>query len=202
MLYVYIGCLAFGLLYSIGSALLSGHGFDHGGGDHGGHGGGDSADLPSLFNPLVIASAITAFGAAGTIGKLGFGMGELISSLLALTFSGIVGAGMFFGVVKLMYNSQSNSSFSQSDLIEMDAEVATPVPEGGMGEIVYVIGGVRHSMPAKSIYKEKIAKGEIAKIKEVSGGIAYIARKLTIDDLELLESEKGESRKSERNKNI
>ena len=76
MLYVYIGCLTFGLIYSVVSALLGSHGFDHGAGDAGGahgisldsHDGSiDSADVPSPFNPLVMASAIVSLGFAGAI---------------------------------------------------------------------------------------------------------------------------------------
>lgn len=68
MFYIYIGCLTFGVLYSIISAVFGSHGFDHGGLHHAGidiHGDADGADLPSPFNPIVIASAIATFGEIG-----------------------------------------------------------------------------------------------------------------------------------------
>ena len=71
MLQIFVGCLAFGVLFSVFSIIFGAHGIDHGGFDHvgaGGHAahvGSDSADAPSPLNPLVISSAITAFGAVG-----------------------------------------------------------------------------------------------------------------------------------------
>ena len=88
--------------------------------------------MPSPFNPLVIASAITAFGAFGLIGKAGFKWGDLISTIVALAFAGAVGTIIFFGIVKFMYNSQSNSMFSLDELTGTEAEVTTPVPENGL----------------------------------------------------------------------
>jgi len=195
MLYFYIGCLAFGALYSIASFLLGGHGFDHSGMDHGGHGGGDSADIPSPFNPLVIASAITVFGAAGLIGKAGFGMGTFPSAILAVLFAAIVGTVMFFGVVKLMYDSQSDSTYSEEDLAGIEAEVITPVPAKGMGEIACVVKGVRYNLTAKTDTGEEITRGRIVRIRSVAGGIALVSPKITIDELDFLKEDRKEDRK-------
>lgn len=203
MLFVYIGCLAFGILYSLGALILGGHDAGHGGGfDHGGgdvHAG-DSADMPSPFNPLVMASAISTFGAAGLVGKIGFGMGDIKSSLLGLVFAGIIGTVMFFGVVRFMYNSQSDSTFSISDLAGYEGEVITPIPEKGMGEISYLINGVRYSIPARAL-EGSLNRGEAVRIKEVSGGIAYVSRKLTLEDLDSIEIENRES-DQRKNKNM
>ena len=196
MLYVYIGCLTFGALYSVLSLILGGHGYDHGSVDHGGA---DHGDIPSPFNPLVIASAITTFGAAGLIGKLGFGLGNLFSSMVALGFAGVIGALIFFGIVKLMYNSQSNSTFSQSDLVGTEAEVLTPIPQNGVGEVVCLIHGVRYSLTAKNAYGEAEPRGEKVLILEVKDNIALVTRKIAIDDVDVMESEELASEHRQRN---
>ncbi len=186
MLYVYIGCLTFGGVYSILSLLLGGHGVDHGadaGLDHGA----DHGDLPSPFNPLVIASAITTFGAAGLIGTLGLGFGNILSLFFALGLAGVVGAAIFFGVVKLMYGEESDSTFSQNDLIGVEAEVITPVPKNGLGEVVCSIRGIRYNLTAKNDCEESIQKGEKVRIKEVENNTAIITKKMTLDDLEYLD---------------
>ncbi len=189
MLYVYIGCLTFSVLYSIVSFLFDAHGFDHGGNAgvdfSNGHGGGNSADAPSPFSPLVIASAITVFGAVGIITKLGFGIADIISLILALAFAGVIGVIIFFGIVKFMYSSQSNSAFFQEDLVGAEARVITPIPQDGMGEISYVINGMRHNMAARSENNQFIGMGEIVKIREVSNNTALVLRKLTVDDLDI-----------------
>lgn len=186
LIYVFIGCLAFGGFYSIVSLFLGGHGFDHGvdhaGGADGAH---HASDGPSPFNPLVIASAITAFGAVGLIANKGFGMSSLWSTIDALGFAGLIGAAIFFGIVKLMYNSQSNSLFSLDDLADTVAEVLTPVPEKGLGEIAYVVNGIRYTISARSLEGDSIPRSETVIIREVSGNVAIVQKKLTIDDIEL-----------------
>lgn len=219
MLYVYIGCLTFGILYSLGSVLLSSNGFDGDGADHGGldidgdgfdnggldidfdgiddggldvHGdtGADSdADTPSPFSPVVIASAITAFGAVGLIGKLGFKMSDLTSALVSLGLAGAVGAAIFFGIVKFMYNSQSNSAYSQSDVVGFDAEVIIPVPSNGFGEVACVINGVRCNFTAKSAANEEIRRGEVVRIRNISNNVAIVARKMTLEDYERMKKD-------------
>ncbi|NLK88417.1 MAG: hypothetical protein GX279_13175 [Clostridiaceae bacterium] len=239
MLYVFIGCLAFGVFYSLASFLLGGHGDHDGGVDSGadidvghgidvgadidvghgidigadidvghgvdigadidvGHGAvevdaghdgahavshGDDAHTPSPFNPLVIASAITAFGAAGLISMTGFGLNSLMSTIVALGFSGAIGAALFFGVVKFMYGSQSNSVFSLDDLIGFEAEVITPLPEKGLGEIAYMAHGMRSTISARSVDGTEIQRGSRVIIREITGNAAVVQLKLTLDDI-------------------
>lgn len=231
MLYVYVGCLTFGIIYSLVSALLGSHGFDGDGADHSGldihcdgidhggldihcdgvdHGGFDihidgvehgcldvhndagvdsDVDTPSPFSPVVIASAITAFGAMGLIGKIGFKMSDFVSALVSLGIAGAVGAAIFFGIVKVMYNSQSNSTYSQNDVIGFDAEVITPIPSSGLGEIVYVINGVRYNLAAKSADSEGIGRGEIVKIRNILSNVAIVVPKMTLEDYDRMREE-------------
>lgn len=190
LLYVFIGCLAFGAFYSVISLVLGGHGFDHGI-DHGGGADGahHASDGPSPFNPLVIASAITAFGAVGLIANKGFGMSNIWSTIVALGFAGAIGAGIFFGIVKFMYNSQSNSLFSLEDLADTEAEVLTPIPEDGLGEIAYVINGTRYTLSARALEGGRIKRGAEVIIREVAGNVAVVQQKLTIDDIEISQEE-------------
>lgn len=204
MLYLYIGCLAFGTVYAFASFLLGGHGVDHSSLDHGGidgHSGGDAADVPSPFNPLVMASAIATFGAVGTIAKLGFKMRDFSSAAFALTLSGVVGAAIFFGVVKLMYGSQSNSTFSVTDLVGAEAEVITPLPAKGLGEIALVYNGIRYNFSAKSYNEKPIGRGETVRIKDILGNTAIVSQKLSIDDLESLDAELGNFERKRENEN-
>ncbi|MCX7708880.1 MAG: hypothetical protein N2484_03425 [Clostridia bacterium] len=202
MLYIYIGCLAFGAVYALASFVLGAHGFDHGSFDHGGvdgHTGGDGADVPSPFNPLVIASAIATFGAVGTITKLGFKMGDLLSSIYALAFSGAVGAAIFFGVVKLMYGSQSNSTFSVTDLIGAEAEVITPIPQNGYGEIALIYNGIRYNFSARAYQEKPIGRRETVRIKDVLGNTVIVTRKISIEDIDLIEKENRSMEKEKEN---
>lgn len=184
MLYIYVGCLAFGILYSVVSFVLNGLDIDFDGIDADG-----GADGPGFFSPLVIISSITVFGGTGVVSMLGLNMGGVQSALISLVLAAIIGTVIFFGVVRFAYNSQSNSTFSLEDLIGLDAEVITPIPEKGMGEIVYVVHGERHSLPAKGEGNDTIAKGEEVCIRGISGNTAIVSRKANISVYDLDDSD-------------
>ncbi|HOQ06320.1 MAG TPA: NfeD family protein [Clostridiales bacterium] len=147
----------------------------------------DTAGSPSPFSPVVMASAITTFGAVGIISMKGFGLSGLASTFVALAFAGAMGAAIFFGIVKFMYGSQSNSIFSLNDLIGTEAEVITPVPAKGLGEIAYTINGIRYTLSARSLEECEIHRGTPVIIREIAGNTAVVQQKLTIDDIEVEE---------------
>lgn len=179
MLYVYVGCLFFGILFSTVSFLLDGNGFDIDG-----IGVDGSAESLGILSPLVLTSSITVFGGTGIVSMLGLNMSGVSSAVVSLVLAAIIGAAIFFGVVRFAYNSQSNSTFSQNDLIGLECEVVTPIPTMGVGEIVYVINGERHSLPAKCT-SDTIGKGEIVCIREIAGNAAFVSRKLIIGAIDL-----------------
>ncbi len=177
LLYVYVGCLFFGILFSTVSFFIDGHDFDGINADGG-------ADSLGIFSPLVLTSSITVFGGTGIVSMLGLNMSGVTSAAVSLVLAAIIGAAIFFGVVRFAYNSQSNSTFSQNDLIGLECEVITPISLKGVGEIVYVINGERHSLPAKCV-SDSIGKGEIVLIREIAGNAAFVSRKLDIEAIDL-----------------
>lgn len=203
MLYFYIGCLTFGVGYALLSSILGGdHHISHGHVDIGGHEGADGSDIPSPFNPLVLASAITTFGAVGTISKMGFGMDDLLSAVFALAFALGIGALIFFFVVKLIYGSQSDSTFSLQELVGNEAVVITPIPAQGMGEIAVTIRGVRYNFTAKSIGGKPLERGETARIKAFDSSIAIVSRIVTLDTLDAMTEEESETSRKNSDKNF
>lgn len=196
MLYVFIGCLAFGIVYAAVSGFLDAEGLDGGGTDA--DIGADSTGIPSPLSPLVIAGAIITFGAAGLIGKVGFGLSDIVSTAISVGFAGAIGTAIFFGIVRLLHNSQSNSAFSKNDLVGMEADVITPVPESGLGEIACVINGTRYTFSARSAYAEPIPKGERVKIKAIDENTAWVTRRMTVDDLDRLQEENLGQKKEEK----
>ncbi len=177
MFYVYIGCLTFGVLYTVLSVVLGSHGFEHGGIDHGGLQGRDADDVPSPLNPVVIAVAIAAFGAAGIVGKAGFGMSELVSAAFSAVCAAAVGAAVFFGIRRFFYQAKVDTRFSRENLINSEAEVLTPIPVQGVGEIVYNMNGMRNSLPAMSKHNEFLGRGETVIIQSIENHTAFVAQK-------------------------
>ncbi|HEY8350037.1 MAG TPA: hypothetical protein PK767_05500 [Clostridiales bacterium] len=151
------------------------------------HDASDTTGSPSPFSPVVMASAISTFGAVGIISMKGFGLSGLASTFVALGFAGAIGAAIFFGIVKFMYGSQSNSLFSLDDLVGAEADVITTVPAKGLGEIAYTIKGIRYTLAARSLEGCEIRRGTPVIIREIAGNAAVVQQKLTIDDIELEE---------------
>lgn len=194
MFKLYFICLTFGVVYSIFYAIFGSHGVEgHGGDIHVDTHSADTHEGPSIFSPVVLASALSAFGGAGLVGDKGFGFGTIFTLLFALSISLCIGTAVFYGVVKVLYNSQSDSNFSEEDLRDIEAEVIIPIPEKGLGEIAFVAGGTRTTMPAHSTENTAIDNGTVVMIRNIENKIAYVSKKIIIDDL-INEEEKNKKR--------
>jgi membrane protein implicated in regulation of membrane protease activity len=76
---------------------------------------------------------------------------------------------------KLFRATQGSSESRISDVIGIEAEVITPIPENGVGEIAYVQKGARYSAPAREQTGVAIANGRPVKIVRVAGSQFYVA---------------------------
>ena len=152
----------------LGHGADLGHGVDlgHGAPADAGHGGGhavaaDHGDMgtegqgqlvhASPWNPLVIASFIGGVGGFGILGTRLFGLRSLLSLVIALP-AGLVLAGIIFGLyVVLISQAGGSSAATWQDIRGAPGQVLTPIPEHGLGEVVYVARGSRFAAPARSI---------------------------------------------------
>jgi membrane-bound ClpP family serine protease len=175
--FIYLGCLGFGLLFTILSAVL-GHLFG-GGVDHhldvGTHGhvdaGFDNTGMPgvSIFSPVVICSFITAFGGFGLVfHQIERTRSVWISAPLAAACGVVVAAGSFFMFNAIFEKAQASSEVRIGSLVGKTATVITPIPANGVGEIAYVTGGTRCTAPAREQTGAPIANGQTVKITRVS----------------------------------
>lgn len=170
-LYIYIACLVFGLVYSVIALLLGDHGVDsHDAGDTG-------LDGVSPFKPIVIASFITLFGGFGLIGHYTFKLAALWILSISILL-GLLGAGIIFRTVVVpLYKCQSNSTISCEGLKNTSADVITPIPTQGLGEITYTAGDVKYTSPAKSADEEEIPKGAKVVIVDIQDNVARVIKR-------------------------
>jgi membrane-bound ClpP family serine protease len=177
---IYGICLVVGLIFTLFSVMF-GHFFGHGGHmvGSGGHVevGADSSDAPgiSIFSPTIIASFITAFGGFGLIfsqfpltGKVEF------SAPLSLLGGMFVAGGLLVFLRSVFRHTQSSSESHVAQLIGAEANVITPIPANGVGEIAYVVGGTRYSAPARSENNAAVATGRTVKITRIVGTQFYV----------------------------
>jgi membrane protein implicated in regulation of membrane protease activity len=178
---VYGICLGVGLVFTIVSAT-AGHLFGdihHGDIGTGGHAeaGGDDSGVPgiSFFSPTVLASFVTAFGAAGLV----LSRIELTRSIwVSAPVSAAAGGGMalvtFWIFNALFQRTQSSSESHVASLAGMSATVISPIPEKGVGEIAYVQGGTRYTSPARVENGVAIAAGGSVRIKRIVGSQMFV----------------------------
>lgn len=173
---IYAICLVAGLVFTLVSVVaghfFGGHG-DHVGGS-GGHAeaGADSSDMPgiSIFSPTIISSFITAFGGFGLIFSQFHATSKTeISAPLAL-FAAFVVAGVLYQFLSAVFShTQSSSESRVAKLIGTEANVMTPIPENGVGEIAYVVSGTRYTAPARLENGGTVAAGQVVKITRIVG---------------------------------
>ena len=187
--YIYFICLGVGFLFVLGTVIFGhvlggGHDIGHVEMGHvegaGGHAeaGLDNSGMPGVspFSPMLIACFVTAFGALGIIFyQIPATHSAWISGPLSMAGAFLVAATVFWLLRALFSATQGSSESRISDLIGVVAEVITPIPEKGVGEIAYVQKGARYSAPAREQTGAPVAYGHPVKIVRVAGSQFYVA---------------------------
>ena len=162
---IYLLSFVTGVIYALVAGVMTGvlGGHGHHGGPAGhdlhhglGHGAetlhadaGGEVQL-SPISPVTITMFVTAFGGVGLIGTHALALPILLSFPMALA-SGLILAGVaFYTFSKLFQATESSSEAHVSELVGLEAEVITPIPSQGLGEIAYVARGTRFTAPARS----------------------------------------------------
>lgn len=178
---IYLFCLVVGLAFTLLSVALGhffgGHG-DHVGGS-GGHAeaGADSSDMPgiSIFSPTVIAAFITAFGGFGIIfTEIPATHKAVVSAPLSIVAAVAIAGCLYKFLGYLFSHTQGSSESHVADIAGTEANVITPIPENGVGEIAYIVRGTRYTAPARVENGTAIASGQSVKIKRVVGAQFYV----------------------------
>jgi membrane protein implicated in regulation of membrane protease activity len=182
---VYVACFILGLAYAVFTSVL--------GGGHGGAGdvGLDAAhDVTghvdtqpdatsgsihfSPLSPVVIAMFVTAFGAAGMICLKVFSLSAIVSVPVAV-LTGVGAAAVTFYIFVALFSKTQGSSESQiAKMAGCEAEVITPIPAEGVGEIAYVSRGARYTAPARSVSQEEIKSHTVVRIEKIVGNTFFV----------------------------
>jgi class 3 adenylate cyclase len=186
---VYAFCFVVGAVYALVAGVMTGvlgghghhaepvgHGFHHDTG-HGGdmlHADSEGEVQLSPISPVTITMFATSFGGVGLIGAHALALPVLLSLPMALV-SGFVIAGMaFYTFSKLFQATESSSEAHVTELVGLEAEVITPIPLEGLGEIAYVARGTRFTAPARSEDGKPHAAPSTVLIERIMGHIFYV----------------------------
>ncbi|MBI5876697.1 MAG: NfeD family protein [Chloroflexi bacterium] len=179
----YFALVGAGVLYAV-IAMVTGGIHDVAGGLHlpvdigGAHttidlGHGGDTSVPSL-SPVTIATFVTAFGAFGIISQQGFGASSVVS-LISAAAGGLVAAVIaHFAFGYFLIAPQGSTEVTQKDIVGATAEVITPIPANGMGEVAFVAQGARVAYPARSVDNQPIERRTIVSIVEIVGTIVSV----------------------------
>ena len=177
---VYLFCLAVGFMFLLGSALFGqifgDHGHVEGSGGHA-EAGADSSDAPgiSLLSPIVMAAFLTAFGAFGLVfSQFEATKRPILSAPLSIASALAISYALVFVLEKVMRAADSSSESQVATLIGHAANVITPIPAGGVGEIAYVQSGTRYSAPAREEAGQPVASGSTVTITRIVGSQFYV----------------------------
>jgi class 3 adenylate cyclase/membrane protein implicated in regulation of membrane protease activity len=178
----FVAGVVYALVGGVVTGVLGGHG--HHGGPMGhdlhqgmGHGTAalhaDSEGEVQLspISPVTITMFGTAFGGVGLIAFHALALPALFSLPTALV-SGFFIAGLaFYAFSKLFQATESSSEAHVTELVGLEAEVITPIPLQGLGEIAYVARGSRFTAPARSEDGKPYSAPSTVLIERIIGNI-------------------------------
>lgn len=181
----YIALAVLGAGYLVVSVLM-GHLFDFSGGDaHAGHvdaGGADHAHMDygvdstghgdatasahgaaefhfPFFSPLALATLFACLGAYGLIAQFGLKVAEGTSLLVAIPAAFGTAYLVTYMGWRIVSSSRGSSQIRLQDLAGSPAEVITPIPKDGLGEVAALVGGQRFTAPARESEGREVPRG-------------------------------------------
>jgi hypothetical protein len=175
---VYFAMLAMGVMYSV-VILVAGEVHDFGmhvdvpgGGFDALHG---EVSVISL-SPITLAGFVTAFGAFGLIATGLFNASSAMSLVWASLGGLVVGLVSHALFIWIFIKPQGSSEYTRHDVVGSAAEVITPIPAGGVGEIAFVAQGARVTMTARTSDGLALPRGRLVEIDRVVGSVAFVTR--------------------------
>ncbi|GIV80684.1 MAG: hypothetical protein KatS3mg051_0038 [Anaerolineae bacterium] len=181
---VYAAALFIGLIYAVFLIFFHGIGDALGDLDLDLHADLDTGDLDLIsadgaaeatgVSMLAVASFVSSFGAFGLIAATLLGAGSVISFVVALAGGLLIGiaAQVFFLYI---LSPTISSEVHQTRLIGQVAEITTPIPPNGVGQIAFVAQGSRITYSARATDETRtLERGTPVRIERIVGGMAYV----------------------------
>jgi hypothetical protein len=131
------------------------------------------AETPSAVTMPSILVFLTGMGGVGYLLLTQVGL----HALLALGGGSVVGLMMAWvetAVLRALYRAQTVIQPGSDSLVGRPGTVSKAIRLGGTGEFLYVLHGVRQSIPARSEEGEPIPKGTPVAVMRVERGIVYV----------------------------
>ncbi|GAA3408032.1 NfeD family protein [Paenibacillus hodogayensis] len=135
-----------------------------------------SVDQLRKIRPMVVVSAITAFGGAGLLLLHYTQLPAALDVALGAAAGIAVGALVYVVYVRPMENSENSTGFSIRELAGRIGEVLVPVPPKGYGEVMVKIGHSHTNQIAASFDGDTLEAGARVVIVEVREDTLFVSR--------------------------
>ena len=102
-----------------------------------------------------------------------------VSTLLALAGAaaiGAVGSWLLFRVLRQVLDDEQPLSAEDYELVGVLGRVASPMQEGGTGEMIYSLQGTRRGVAVRSEDRTPLPRGTEVVVTRFEKGIAYVKR--------------------------
>jgi membrane protein implicated in regulation of membrane protease activity len=190
----YIALAVLGCGYVLISAFL-GHASDSGGDGHDasaasshsdygvdgtGHGAthtssaGSAAFQFPFFSPLALATLCAGLGAWGLIAQFGFRLHGDESLLVAIPAALVTAYLVTWVSWRMVSGSRGTSAIRLAALAGSPAEVITPIPAGGVGEVAALVDGQRYTAPAREADGGAVARGAAVTVVRMVGNTLLV----------------------------
>jgi len=127
-----------------------------------------------FFSPLALATLLASIGAWGLIAKFGFKAGDGTSLVIAIPAAFATAYAITYAGFHLVASSRGSSQIHMADFGGADAEVITPIPEGGVGEVAAIVNGQRFTSVARELEGRAVARGAMVKVVRMAGGTIIV----------------------------
>jgi len=137
---------------------------------------GHNSSWASFLNPTSIMFFLLGFGFFGYVFHNIVGLEAPLLVLLFAALSGIVIALLLLSLIARIFgNSESATEQDVSDRTGLLGRVSMTIQEGSLGEVLYISpGGMRKSIPARSIDGQRLERGQEIVVVSYQNGVAEV----------------------------
>jgi len=142
-------------------------------GDIQAHGNTDHSTDANVFNVATLLAFSTWFGGAAYLLRNGAGL-HVIISLLGGLVAGAVGGYLILRLLQWVKGKETFLDARKERLTGSIGRVTSPIRDGGVGEIVYEMNGVRQVSAARAPVGLSITRGSEVIVLRREHGISYV----------------------------
>jgi membrane protein implicated in regulation of membrane protease activity len=127
-----------------------------------------------FFSPLALATLFACIGGYGLIALYGFRANDATSILVAIPAAVATAYLVTYAGWRIVGSSRGSSQIRLQDLPGADAEVITPIPAGGVGEVAALVSGQRYTAPAREAHGREVPRGVHVRVLKMVGSTLIV----------------------------